>query len=470
MKAKSALSLAVIAGVAASATAGTTPANRDLVPLRKAGVMYINMQTGERSLTLYDLGNVAEVDVSNNTAALFDYWMSVDENPCWDDARADGFGWNSDATSDVTAGITLPVVGWDYGDMPYDSKITGILLNTAVLATESTDSNGDGTPDTGIDTVGVYYDGLSDGARSSNTPPTAAVRIESIPGNRGEIPNGFSDYDLVLDFGGDHFEMGDSDGLNQGALYLPGAAPGKDISETISSCTTSVTPSGTVTNCTPVANPSPDGLADVQYLQYYAQHGTDDKVTADSTFIGLGTPEGTVAFSTYTTTTTTIITTSLGSTTTDTITITVTSTFFTPGALPQGQSTFESFGIGTLGAGADTTNIDSTIGGCCFWFGGVDCAGFLAQLDDSNPPATDYNATWYNFGPFAQDGMAFFGEPTDPCLSIDYNGDGILDNGDIGGFISAFLAQSASADLNGDGVVDNGDIGAFVALFLACSG
>ncbi|MFT5424898.1 MAG: hypothetical protein ACI89L_002701 [Phycisphaerales bacterium] len=66
--------------------------------------------------------------------------------------------------------------------------------------------------------------------------------------------------------------------------------------------------------------------------------------------------------------------------------------------------------------------------------------------------------------------MAFFSTSTDPCLSIDFNGDTILDNGDIGAFIGAFLTQSASADLNGDGVVDNGDIGAFVSLFLACAG
>jgi len=53
-----------------------------------------------------------------------------------------------------------------------------------------------------------------------------------------------------------------------------------------------------------------------------------------------------------------------------------------------------------------------------------------------------------------------------PC-SPDVNGDGIVDNGDIGAFVGLFLAQDASADFNGDGIIDNGDIGSFVQAFLA---
>jgi len=49
----------------------------------------------------------------------------------------------------------------------------------------------------------------------------------------------------------------------------------------------------------------------------------------------------------------------------------------------------------------------------------------------------------------------------------DVNGDGIVDNGDIGAFVTLFLAQDPAADFTGDGIIDNGDIGAFVAAFLA---
>ncbi|MFT5424758.1 MAG: hypothetical protein ACI89L_002558 [Phycisphaerales bacterium] len=48
----------------------------------------------------------------------------------------------------------------------------------------------------------------------------------------------------------------------------------------------------------------------------------------------------------------------------------------------------------------------------------------------------------------------------------DVNGDGVVDNGDIGAFIAFFLAGNLAVDFNGDGVVDNGDIGAFITAFL----
>ncbi|MFT5425060.1 MAG: hypothetical protein ACI89L_002867 [Phycisphaerales bacterium] len=53
-----------------------------------------------------------------------------------------------------------------------------------------------------------------------------------------------------------------------------------------------------------------------------------------------------------------------------------------------------------------------------------------------------------------------------PCPA-DTNGDGVIDNGDIGVFITLFLAQDPAVDFTGDGIVDNGDIGAFIAAFLA---
>ncbi|MFG0307407.1 MAG: GC-type dockerin domain-anchored protein [Phycisphaerales bacterium JB040] len=53
-----------------------------------------------------------------------------------------------------------------------------------------------------------------------------------------------------------------------------------------------------------------------------------------------------------------------------------------------------------------------------------------------------------------------------PCAA-DMNGDGIIDNGDIGLFITLFLEGHPAADVNSDGVIDNGDIGAFIEAFLA---
>jgi len=56
-------------------------------------------------------------------------------------------------------------------------------------------------------------------------------------------------------------------------------------------------------------------------------------------------------------------------------------------------------------------------------------------------------------------------EPSTICPA-DMNGDGVVDNGDIGAFIVAFLSGDPRADFNLDGLLDNGDIGAFVAEFL----
>jgi len=52
-----------------------------------------------------------------------------------------------------------------------------------------------------------------------------------------------------------------------------------------------------------------------------------------------------------------------------------------------------------------------------------------------------------------------------PVCTPDVNGDGVLDNGDIGAFVALFLAGDLGADFNGDGIIDNGDIGSFVGAF-----
>ncbi|MFG0306428.1 MAG: M12 family metallo-peptidase [Phycisphaerales bacterium JB040] len=57
--------------------------------------------------------------------------------------------------------------------------------------------------------------------------------------------------------------------------------------------------------------------------------------------------------------------------------------------------------------------------------------------------------------------------PNPEDCPADITGDGILDNGDIGAFVSAFLAGDPATDFTGDGILDNGDIGAFVVAFLA---
>jgi|GEM_PF-1037102 len=469
LAAASALAQPVLQTMDGEPLARPGPHANDVRPAVKAGVLYVNLETGQRSLTRYfdARGKIAVPEITDTHAAastgvLFDYWMSIDENPCWDDPRADGFGVPLDRPTDGAEGYTEPIAGFDFGDICFDSAIGGLILTTATLATESTDSNNDGTLDSGLDTVAVFYDGLSEGNRTSIAPPTAVIRVESIPGYRGSEPVSnatpalIEAYDIVVDFGnGNHFEIGDSDGQSRGSLWLPGANPGFDVSSIIT------TPSGATT-----VNTDPDGLADFQFLQHYARHGTVNKITQDSTFLGIGMPEGSITFTTYTTWT--HVTSISSEPCTQDCFITVTKSYFIPDVLPQAQGIVSGYGLAQLGAGADVGALDWTIGGCCFWFGGLDCAGFLSQVN----PAIEFDPTWYNFVPYAQLSMGLFSNqiPGSLCSVIDFNGDTFLDNGDIGAFVQFFIAQNLSTDLNGDGVVDNGDIGTFVAYFLACTG
>ena len=132
--------------------------------------------------------------------------------------------------------------------------------------------------------------------------------------------------------------------------------------------------------------------------------------------------------------------------------------------------TGEGYGRAVLGEGANVSSLDGSrpFTGCCFWFGGLACQGFLEQVQPEPP----FNDSWYSFGPYAQNAMGLLASsnPIDPCDLIDYSSDGVLDNADIGGFIAAFAARNPSADINADGAIDNGDIGGFVAQFIACTG
>jgi len=82
----------------------------------------------------------------------------------------------------------------------------------------------------------------------------------------------------------------------------------------------------------------------------------------------------------------------------------------------------------------------------------------------STADAGTYRARIENLAGIATSNPATLAVETCPP---DMNNDGVLDNGDIGAFVAAFLASDLAADFNNDGILDNGDISAFVAAFLA---
>lgn len=94
-----------------------------------------------------------------------------------------------------------------------------------------------------------------------------------------------------------------------------------------------------------------------------------------------------------------------------------------------------------------------------------------AMADPPRPARIDFTARrWFGYAWSENAGWINFDDPDLAVVlacTADYNGDGVLDLGDIQAFVNEFLAADIAADLTGDGVLDLGDIQAFVALFLA---
>jgi hypothetical protein len=116
---------------------------------------------------------------------------------------------------------------------------------------------------------------------------------------------------------------------------------------------------------------------------------------------------------------------------------------------PQAQGVEDAFDIQDLDANFDIQSLATGAG--TYFFGGYTC------------PLT---ATTGN--PLSAFQFSLFTGASDPCLAIDFTGDGTIDSGDLAAFIGGFIAQNVAFDLTNDGQVDSGDLAAFITLFLQC--
>jgi formylglycine-generating enzyme required for sulfatase activity len=76
----------------------------------------------------------------------------------------------------------------------------------------------------------------------------------------------------------------------------------------------------------------------------------------------------------------------------------------------------------------------------------------------------------FNVNPTVEDfnfGFRLASSVPRPACPADLNGDGVLDFGDVGLFVTFFASDDLAADLNGDGLLDFGDVGLFVTAFNA---
>ncbi|MFG0304753.1 MAG: FG-GAP-like repeat-containing protein [Phycisphaerales bacterium JB040] len=134
-------------------------------------------------------------------------------------------------------------------------------------------------------------------------------------------------------------------------------------------------------------------------------------------------------------------------------------------------------GVDDLCIGAYTDSTGGGSAGQVRLYSGAD--GSLIRVVSSNTGGTQLGFDAVGIGDVNGDGAPDFVGAASPANTVhiiaglplpcepDVNDDGILDNGDIGAFVTLFLAGDPSADFNDDGILDNGDIGAFVAAFLA---
>ncbi|MDF1808864.1 MAG: GC-type dockerin domain-anchored protein [Phycisphaerales bacterium] len=442
MKAKSALSLALAAGIASTAAASNTPTT--LSPsngtVKEAAHIYFNIATGEKVVTL--IGDSQTAPAGTVSAPI---WSSINQNVCVDTGiHTTEYFFGVDDNSDTSMGgphtsLATAVTNIDYGDIALDTLVDMVHIDW-VVAHPDTDTDSDGLGDGVVGLAGqwTYFD--ADNGRQLNVStriPLVSFTFLDLPGNvfaADELTGYTADIDLAATFSSSlTFELGDSDG------DLQGAAAGSNDVDTDSDGIgdgVSVANADRDFDSLPDSDLDGDGLFDWSWGVRFYQPGTDsdgdgiaDGDPADSMQtigIGFAAPDGTAVDNGDGTWMWDIDTS-------------------TPDA---GTGIEDRF---ALYAAPDTNGDIIYAGG--FWFGGMECDS--APLPDGP-----------GYTPHASFEHQLFG-PSDAACLPDYNGDGSLNFFDISTFLGLFSAMDPSADYNGDGSFNFFDISAFLGDFAA---
>ena len=78
-------------------------------------------------------------------------------------------------------------------------------------------------------------------------------------------------------------------------------------------------------------------------------------------------------------------------------------------------------------------------------------------------PAAAQAPAWTVHGDAAGDSFGFA-----LCATGDWDGDGVVDGGDIGLFLIEWKTKDSPADFDGDGIVGGGDLGLLLIAFGDC--
>lgn len=283
MKAKSALSLALVAGIAATAAAENTPQYQNADPkldtkLEVGGEVhiYFNLATGEKIVSLDQSEVRGAADGTSNPI-----WFTDDlVVPCADFGGTES-GLLIVIDSPASTNFTSIATGgtWsNFSEVEYDTVVDCVRFNWASTFADEESApgaiGGDGVE--GFAAIIAWWDGYLPVAPNLNSTavPAFALFLPFLPGNSPNLTAGVVLYTLDIDLAADLtssaiFELGDTDSdLNGADQHNAGIAgpmgPDADSDGFVD------------------GDANENGLADVGYSFQFIQPGTIDTDSADS--------------------------------------------------------------------------------------------------------------------------------------------------------------------------------------------
>jgi hypothetical protein len=443
MKAKSALTVALAAGIASTAAASNTPTTLSPTAgkVNQVAHIYFNIATGERVVTLLGDGQTAPADTGEGGPI----WSTTVGNQCSEQGFTTSFFFGVDDNSG-TSSLATDITNLDFGDIATDTVVDCVFIDWVTDHIDvDADSDGIGDGVVGLSGQWTYWD--ADNGRTANRStrlPLVSFIFTDLPGDTSgtddpdDPANTLAGYTATVDLAASFsssltFEIGDSDGDLQGAAFANNDVDtdSDGIGDGVSVAAAGVDRDFDGNDD---ADLDGDGLFDFAWTVRFGQPGTRD---LDSD----GTNEGDIAASMRT----------IG---------------ITFGA-PEGEAVDDGAGGWTwetdaMAPGAGTGWEDAfaiyappdlsgeILHAGFFWFGGISCT--------ADPVSGQYNPgagfTHTLFGPGGTGGCA-----------ADLTGDGNLNFFDVSAFLAAYGEEDPIADFTGDGNFNFFDVSEFLAQY-----
>lgn len=429
MKAKSALTVALAAGIASTAAASNSPTTLGPSNAKVIDVahIYFNVASGEKVVTLLGDGQTAP---AGTTSAPI--WSALVGNQCTAQGFTTSFFFGVDDNSGTTS-LATDITNLDIGDIAANTVVDAVHINW-VTDHDDVDANSDGLGD-GVPGLGgqwTYWDADNGRAINASTrTPLISFLFIDLPGDTSGTtdPNdplntlaGYTaDIDLAATFSSSlTFEICDTDSDAQGAAFHNAGIGNLDNDF----------------DGNPDSDLDGNGLADWAWSVRFFQPGTadlDSDGIIDGDFadsmktigITFGAPAGTAIDDGDGTWTWDIDTT-----------------------VPDAGTGYED-GFAIY---APPNGMGDIVHAGFFWFGGFKCVAVA--------PSTQYT-------PSASFEHQFFGPSGPPVCPADLTGDGIYNFFDVSAFLGAFSTMNPIADFTGDGIFNFFDVSAFLGAFSA---